>query len=180
MFEASGSHPVQLRLKFLRLFVGELLNSRAVVVFLLLLLGLCQLGRSLGLLFPLLFHLHLFLFLGLLRELVVVLKRIFDELTREDRHAIQSVGWVVGRGDDDALYMGTALTFSGAPDSPPVKKSVLRRRKLKNVLTNCRWKSNLLAQCFDHVAVYIYPFLIVFTTRSFCFCFFPTPACFTL
>lgn len=29
------------------------------------------------------------------------------------------------------------LTFSAAPESPPVKKSVLRRRKLKNVFTNC-------------------------------------------
>lgn len=32
------------------------------------------------------------------------------------------------------------LTFSGAPGSPPIKKSVFRRRKLKNVLTS--WKGD--------------------------------------
>lgn len=92
MVETSGSHLVQFGLKFLRLFVGELLNSRAVVVFLLLLLRLRQLGRSLGLLFPFLFGLHLLLFVGLLRELVVARKRIFDELTRRERGFSDSVG----------------------------------------------------------------------------------------
>lgn len=93
MVETSGSNLVQFRLQFLRLFVGELLNSRAVVVLLLLLrrLGLRQLGRSLGLLFPVLFGLHLLLFVGLLRELVVARKRIFDELTRRERRLSDSV-----------------------------------------------------------------------------------------
>lgn len=43
----------------------------------------------------------------------------------------------------EVTHKGMLLTFSGAPDSPPVKKSVLRRRKLKNVLTNCWQKKTV-------------------------------------
>lgn len=112
--QTSGLYPVQFRLKFLRLFVCELLNPRAVVVFLLLLLR--QLGRSVSLLLPFLFRLHLLLFLGLLRKLVVARKRIFDELTRRERQFSDLVGGLdsgSGRyGDNAHLLRSTRFATS--------------------------------------------------------------------
>lgn len=82
-------HLVELRLKFLCFFISELLNPRTVITFLFPLL-LCKPGSSFGFLFLFLLLFHLLLFVGLLSQLVVMGKSIFDELRERDGN----MGWM--------------------------------------------------------------------------------------
>lgn len=72
-------HLVEFRLKFLCFFISELLNSRTVITFLFPLF-LCKPGSSFGFLFLFLLLFHLLLFVGLLSQLIVMGKSIFDKL----------------------------------------------------------------------------------------------------